>query len=286
MRPLLLAIVALALVPQAAIASTSDLAPSTPWTVSYGTGSCRLSRSFGEGKDAMAILIEQFGDEDAQWITFASHRFHTGRLRNTVRIAWGPTNDLQTVEAYGGAIGQEALPTLALDEIDPFGRPHSRGDEPLAAVGKEKEAALTELRFVDNSANHVRLLTGPMDQPLAAMHKCAHDLLAHWGVDPAARAHYQTRARPSTDPLLWLDSGDYPPAMLVRNESARLHFRLSIDASGAASGCEILQRTDPPGPARTVCDLLMKRARFKPAMDASGKPANDVYVSAVVFRSH
>lgn len=58
-------------------------------------------------------------------------------------------------------------------------------------------------------------------------------------------------------------------------------FHVNIDASGAPTSCEI---TGPSGDASLdalTCKLLMRRAKFKPAVDPFGKPIPDTFDSAI-----
>jgi TonB family protein len=62
-----------------------------------------------------------------------------------------------------------------------------------------------------------------------------------------------------------------------------VHFRLSVDARGKVSDCHIQRSTRPEGFDEAVCEVLMHRARFKPALDAEGKPMASYYINTVRF---
>lgn len=46
----------------------------------------------------------------------------------------------------------------------------------------------------------------------------------------------------------------------------------------------ILSATNPKGFEDTVCDSLMKRARFRPALDVAGEPMRYYFIDRVIFQ--
>ena len=60
-----------------------------------------------------------------------------------------------------------------------------------------------------------------------------------------------------------------------------VRFRLDVDPTGAPAGCRVLYRTNPDDFADLSCRLLMKRARFNPALDAAGKPVKSYYINNI-----
>ena len=60
-----------------------------------------------------------------------------------------------------------------------------------------------------------------------------------------------------------------------------VRFRLDVDPSGKPSGCRVLYRTNPDEFADLSCQLLLKRARFAPALDIANKPVKTFYINEV-----
>jgi TonB family protein len=119
-----------------------------------------------------------------------------------------------------------------------------------------------------------------MDKPMDAMRVCLDELITHWGIDAAANRTLTRRAVPKSDPRHWLTPDDFPAQMMREQKSGVVNFRLMIDPDGTPTKCVV---QTPGGSAfdETTCNVLKRRARFAPALDASGRPIASFYVNTV-----
>ncbi len=81
-------------------------------------------------------------------------------------------------------------------------------------------------------------------------------------------------------PNEWFNSKDHPKTALRVAERSHLAYQIDVAPDGSAIRC-----TTPIQSAldTSVCDLLMKSARFTPATDDKGKPAFAVYSGVSSF---
>lgn len=113
-------------------------------------------------------------------------------------------------------------------------------------------------------------------------------LLALTGIDahaepanpPPPKATFKP-ARPIGHPGEWASDNDYPTRALQLNESGIAGFALTLDRTGTPTACEITRTSNSAELDQTTCDLMIKRARFEPATDASGHPIASTYRSSV-----
>ena len=68
-----------------------------------------------------------------------------------------------------------------------------------------------------------------------------------------------------------MTNDDYPLAARRAGLEGTVYFRLDIDAEGRPSACTITQSSGHAVLDDATCPLLMKRARFNPARDDTGK---------------
>jgi TonB family protein len=122
-----------------------------------------------------------------------------------------------------------------------------------------------------------------MDKPMAALRKCTDELVEHWGLDAEAQRHLTRKAAPASDPGTWISSEEYPSNLLARGVQGLVQFRMIVNAEGHPTSCTIQQSTRPVEFDETVCRVLMRRARFDPALDAQGKPITSYWRSTVHF---
>jgi protein TonB len=71
--------------------------------------------------------------------------------------------------------------------------------------------------------------------------------------------------------------------MLRQGRQGMVEFRLVVDEQGQVANCHV--DLDTPGPfGEATCNAISRRARFKPALDAEGRPMRALYVCSVEFK--
>jgi len=70
---------------------------------------------------------------------------------------------------------------------------------------------------------------------------------------------------------------DYPRASRDLRIDASVTIDISVDAQGRASACRVVQASPDPAADQVTCQLALRRFRFRPALDGSGRPAPSVY---------
>jgi periplasmic protein TonB len=99
------------------------------------------------------------------------------------------------------------------------------------------------------------------------------------GAAPQPGAPPAERARASLSE--YFSDDDYPEPSYRRGAEGVVHFRLEIDARGAPSRCLIDYSSGDIDLDRATCDILMSRARFRPARDSNGHAVPDRVSSRV-----
>jgi hypothetical protein len=276
----------LALLPQAAQAAETALEPADKWVLSYAEDSCRLARAFGKDADRVILVLDQFQPGGEMDLSLVGKRFGRSPLsRMGLTVAFGP--DLPKGELHDallGTLGPDKTTIIMAGPRDLLNRKSKRTSEDHSEAGgtttPEQEAAITEVRFTTISMR-LALKTGSMKSPLGAMRTCMSDIVKTWGLDPVQQAALSARVAATTKPGLWLKPEDYPSGPLFMGASAIVRFRMMVGADGVPTQCFIQQATNSPEFIKLTCDLLMKRARFSPALDREGKPIASYYTNSV-----
>lgn len=71
--------------------------------------------------------------------------------------------------------------------------------------------------------------------------------------------------------------------MIAFRQSGLVSFRLTVDAQGKPTFCNIDKSNVPQMFDNAVCLSLMKNAKFEPALDTNGEAALSYYVQSVRF---
>lgn len=100
----------------------------------------------------------------------------------------------------------------------------------------------------------------------------------------APQAELPRRAR-ALQPLASLFSdADYPTSALLNGAEGTVIFRLEIDAAGAPSGCVVEESSGDPVLDSRTCEIVMERARYRPARNRAGRPVRDFHRARVTWR--
>lgn len=273
------------------------LEPSAPWHVNYANDSCRLARIFGEGESKAAVYLERYEPGDSFFLVAAGKRL-AGRDKLNSRFEFGPGGmvvedgeQVGDMAEFGPAImsGMTLLPTSQDERGERRTKRYDPNEEAQNTeifeqeLTADQEAAIEWLEVRRGKLPAVRFMLGSMRKPMAAMRACTDELMTHWGIDLDAHRNLTRAAAPESNPGDWIDSGDYPRDLLRKGAQGLVQFRLSVSAEGMPTQCHIQQSTRPEGFDKAVCETLMRRARFEPALGADGQPIASFWRSAVRF---
>ena len=273
------------------------LKPSTRWVLEYADESCRLARNFGEGKDRVTLMFDQFQPGDAFKMRLAGRPVGVNRMAHVddARLRFGP-NEAEFEITAETATTSEGEPVLLVNGTHRLAPPTD--EEKTAAkqaireggrfepvpLGPVREAAATWLQLRKVSRRDLILETGPMHKPMAALRECSWDTVRSWGLDVEQQKTLTRKPRSKASPATWFNVSDYPSEMIREGYQGVVNFRLLIDAAGKPTLCKIQVSTHPKAFDDAVCSAVMRRAEFEPALDAEGKPVPSYWVSTVQFR--
>lgn len=88
---------------------------------------------------------------------------------------------------------------------------------------------------------------------------------------------------PIDDPGTWVRDVDYPLEALHNDIAGVVAFKLRIDERGVPVNCDVTQSAHPILDQAT-CDLLLERARFRPAEGPKGQPVSSHWSSRIDWR--
>ena len=256
------------------------LAPSSPWNMDYAQESCRLIRAFGPAEQSAMIKLEKFSLTDRPSLMVVGKRFSSDSPFAKVRLGFG---DAPVAEhpALTGSIGDARKPMMIVSSVDVIPHP-PQGSIILPDPAAERRVSSLTIQPVGGKV--VMLQLGPMDKPMEAMRTCIDSLVKSWGLDPTVQRTLSRQLQPLSSPVSWVVDNDYPRVAIQGGENGLVHFRLMIDDAGKPVRCVIQSKTKPDDFAPTVCAVIMRRARFQPALDAQGKPVASYFASAVRFQ--
>lgn len=252
------------------------------WVVNYGDDSCHLIGVFGTGSSEVALDIARYQPGDRFTLSLYSETLSSLDLEAKIKLAFGSDAPLPR-DALTGTAGKFAL-VIVSGSMDVLNRPAPADDIPLPTITPEQEDAVSSLTYQFNGRKPVRLELGSMRATLKALRTCTTNLVKSWGLDPEVQAKLTKQATPVGSPGSWLRSSDYPADMIAQGKNGWVRFRLGVNEAGVVTDCTVQQKMNPVEFNTVSCKLLTKRARFDPALDASGKPVKSYFLGSVLWK--
>jgi hypothetical protein len=251
----------------------------SPWNAHWSPTTCSLRRLFGTKEKQSLIVIERFGPSDTFQLSIVSDEFKSFEQGEDLQLKFG---DAKARRISGVAPGKTEkgtatlfFPTQSLSQ--PIGNGQDRWDTPVTHATEAATKTISVSYF-----GHERVFTtGPLDKPFDALRKCTDDLVASWGLDPKQQATLTKHPEPKSEPTTWLRFADYPASMLFNGKQALVNFRLSVDAQGTPTACEVQRSYNDQTFDQVTCAILMRRARFSPALDVQGRAVPSYYLNTV-----
>lgn len=117
-----------------------------------------------------------------------------------------------------------------------------------------------------------------------ALRACEERTMREWGIDAVQLASLQSRPIPISSPAAWFSDSDYPGLAAIFGVGGTVIAKLDVGTDGRVNACKVVNRQALTEFHETACRALTKRGRFKPAIDATGKPASAPFVVRLRFQ--
>lgn len=276
---------ALSISPVAASAKDGPLvmAPASAWVLDRAEDSCAVRRVFKGGEDEVLLELRQFGPEQGFQVTLVSNTLT--RTGTEPRVRFDPDDDFHWPAAYFFE-GDTAQGVLYSDSLRPNAMKTLRVQPEWPEAEREaRELAITDLTVAGTFERDIKLQTGRMFAPMADLRDCTDVLLERWGMDADI---YRTASRKAEPVGMsgWVRriQENYPKEHLDAMRSGMAMIRLIVGPNGKPTSC--ITNKDAPDHAfdEQACDIVMRYARFEPALDANGVPTEDFWSTKIYYQ--
>jgi hypothetical protein len=282
------ALAGLVVSPAQAQDNAATFTANSAWAADYGDDYCRLIRSFSDGKDEITLVFQRVQPgADTQLLLIGNA---IKAFRGATELGWHfLPNDAERKARYTRSETGDGQQYFRLEGVTfaplappapgtPPGPPrYDRAAE--QAVGKN----LTGLIVTSGLTKPMRVETGKLDAPVAALQACTDDLLKTWGLDAEKHKTASAQAIPQLSPDGWLPQGTIPFSEFAKFAGGGNQVRLLVSAEGKPTACNIFSPTLDKALNDKICELLMEMASFIPAKDAGGQAMASYWMGSPMF---
>lgn len=272
----------------AAPASAADegnvvrLSPVTGWHAELKDGICSLSRSYGSTEQPTVLAFEHFGDLGAFTITVAGNSVSRDK-RPKIKLQFGPAFEPQERDIdRGTADGLGNALLIASGSFRPLAAEQDGAGPGAKQLLSAADAAQAEwLRIEQSPGEFLEFSLPRFGDAFSVIEDCGDALVASWGFDPDEQKGLLKAVRMSRN-TNWISRIRYPERYLLDGMAGRAWFRMNVNAKGRATECAAVKSTQAEL-FRNTCNDLLRYARFEPAIDEAGQPADSYTVTMIAL---
>lgn len=269
MRPVNLArlAVASAAVLSGAAHAASLREPTGRWVVNYAADECLLSRNYGDEGHPLTLVVEKLPMTDYIGLYLIKRSARQDWNSGKATIITGSRDP--TTSSFGAYdVGKSDLRMIGI-----------RVDRGLIADAARNGKISVSIRGEADESFSVPNL----DAAFRALDDCALDLGKSWGI-PVERQRRIVKPATTVGGLDKIFSPEDYPEIAERNgETGRIKVRVSVDEQGRATSCTLTRSSGSKTLDEATCRILMKRARYAPALDAQGHAVASLYVTTILW---
>jgi hypothetical protein len=258
------------------------------WAADYGDEYCRLIRSFSDGKDEITLVIQRVQPGADTQLLLIGNSIKT--FRGATELGWHfLPNDADRKTRYERSTTGDGQQYVRLDNVmlTQFAPPAPGAQAGPPRYDRAAEQAtgknLTGLIVTTGLTKPLRIETGQLDAPIAALQTCTDDLLMSWGLDAEKHKALSSPAIPQIGSDGWLPQGTIPFSEFAKFAGGGNQVRLMVSAEGKPTACHIFSPTLNKSLNDTICALLMEKGSFTPAKDASGTAIASYWMGSPMF---
>lgn len=282
----------------AAPAADSGVAPLVfrpvgDWASGRDTDTCRLVRTFANGKQQITLTLERTEPDSGFSVGLSGSGLSVSGQARRASLHFVPADTVQTLplvhlkfadgRPFYRIVGASLLPRQRQDPKSPREQRvaeivYDRGSELTAAGGVDA------LLLLDGFRTDVRLELEKMDKPIALLHRCVDQLIASWGFDSDAFWSQRRHAAPAEPEAIGhalLKNVVIGTRIYHFTDAIRL--RVNVNKQGAATACRIVGSDRNSSVAEPTCKVLLDDVRYLPALDAAGEPVDSFFAASMVF---
>lgn len=258
------------------------LKPASNWLVDWADNNCTLSRKFGTKDAPFLLTMRAYGRGYLADIFLAGPNVSAFQRPLDITVAYGAVQPRKIRPQYAMATGYGP----AIIFSDPSLQGGEQKDPALAYRRPDPAWGGVDTPVTIANPHQILVLEASGLQPaLAALGKCADDLIKQWGLDPEVQASLSRYPKPQNQGS-WIVriQNSFPSELLTLGSDARVNVRVIVDEAGRPEQCVTAQAFDNVEFKESTCRIIRESARFSPALDAGGKPVRSFYTTTIIYR--
>ena len=236
----------------------APLTPTEKWVVNFDDAQCVASRNYGTPQKPLYLVLK--APPLGKVMQIAVMRAATGGADEQrdarLTIDERPPLDVSLLVYTSKSTQRRVnMVNLTIDQFAPMRQAHSLA---IASKGLHERFALTS-----------------MDGLLKLIDSCVADLVKVWNVNEGLGPTRTLSSRAMGNVASFFSSDDYPRDALYGDNEGKVRFVILVKEDGTVADCTLTETSGAAALDAQTCAVILKRAKFTPAVGLDGKPAKD-----------
>lgn len=240
--------------------------PTTKWLANFADNSCEMVRDFGADTKLTELLLRPLTGTDQIQIEYRYNGNAPRQAGGSARLAMYPG----TATAVGSYF----------DVPLPAGQPFARTTMLTMPRKELSELSQAQVIAIVYPQKMIALQPGALNSVVTVLKECEDDLIKSWGHDPKVMGSLKNPPIPLS-PEKWYTAKDLPTKQEAK-EVRPTNVRFTVGADGGVTDCAIVSTSGSQMYDDKACALITSKAKYKPALNASGQPVPALIVMPVV----
>jgi TonB family protein len=248
--------------------SIEPLKPDKAWVVDFATAECNAQRAYGNPVNPIILGLRP--------------------------SAWGSTYELMLITNERGPVyaeekegwvdfGQAPIKAWLLHYGVTQPKPYNFFKFRISAEQMAQARSASTVTFHISGRPEVSLTLTAIRTLLESLDRCTNDLQHYWNMTDTEQKKISASAQ--ADLRAIFNWQDYPQEAMSRRQEGMVQFLLFVDEKGKLAACHVLKPSGIPVLDGMGCQVIGKRAKFKPALDSAGAPIRSSIVTPpIVWR--
>ncbi len=264
-------------------AQAVEFKPTGPWAADYGKDYCLLGRVFSNGKEDITLTLERTQPGQFFRLILIGDAIKPFRGATTLGYTIGSTaqrEGFMTRTKTGDGkqyldLGPASITPLAMPAPGqpPVFKPYKQAEE------KAEAKPVTVIELNKGLREPIQLQTGSLEAPIGALQACVNDLVGQWGVDAKAHETLSRPAMPAGPVFEWVPNGAIPFTEFGKLVGGLNAIRVMVGADGKPTSCVADRASLSDTVNKAVCDGIMSKGNFTPALDANSQPIASYWIT-------
>ena len=247
-----------------AVTASTASPPVSSWTLEPSSTACVISRSYGSTLVGLKAMPEGGGMQ----LVIARPTYRKEVEQNDAQLAFGKVVVGTTALSYpASGSGHRAANLINL----------SAEDSARLRTAESFSVTVTSSMSED-------FALGSMDNVWSTVDSCLEHLRATWNVGTAHADRIATRATAIVPLASLFSEDDYPLSAIFLKQAGTVKVQLLIDEAGAVKDCTLVQTSGIAMLDLRSCAVIIKGAKFKPAVDPEGHPVKSSRTQQITWK--